>query len=97
MALTILFRLLENPHFWSGVVATDAHALLYRCPSVDHYKIKRGSAVYYRTKGMGMPQKWVIAAGLTLFFWKENGTVFLLKRADEPKESHFLLLKININ
>ena len=66
-------------------------------PSADNYKIKRGSAVYYRGKGMGIPQKWVIAAGLTLFFWKENGTVFLLKRADEPKESHFLLLKININ
>ena len=46
---------------------------------------------------MGMPQKQIIAAGLTLFFWKENGTVFLLKCADEPKESHFLLLKININ
>ena len=97
MALTILFRHLEDPHFWSGVVATDAHALLYRYSKYGNYKIKRGSAVYYRTKGMGMPQKQIIAAGLTLFFWKENGTVFLLKRADEPKESHFLLLKININ
>ena len=66
-------------------------------PSADNYKMKRGSAVYYQVEGMGMPQKQIIAAGLTLFFWKENGTVFLLKRADEPKESHFLLLKININ
>ena len=97
MALTILFRHLEDPHFWSGVVATDAHALLYRYSPYGNYKIKRGSAVYYQVEGMGMPQKRVIAAGLTLFFWKENGTVFLLKRADEPKESHFLLLKININ
>ena len=36
---------------------------------------------------MGMPQKQIIAAGLTLFFWKKNWTVFLLERADEPKES----------
>ena len=97
MALTILFLFLENPQIRPGIVATDVHALLYRYSPYGNYKIKRGSAVYYQVEGMGMPQKQIIAAGLTLFFWKENGTVFLLKRADEPKESHFLLLKININ